>query len=78
MASDLSPDQEEVLQRLVAEGRFPDRQHALDRAVELLRDETETLVAIREGLKSAERGEGIPLDDAVRQLRAKYRIADDA
>ncbi|MBI3838462.1 MAG: type II toxin-antitoxin system ParD family antitoxin [Planctomycetia bacterium] len=76
MASDLSPDQEEVLERLVADGRFPDRRRALDRAVELLREESETVDAIREGLASVERGEGVPLDEAVRQLRAKFRIAD--
>jgi predicted transcriptional regulator len=76
MASDLSPDQEEVLERLVAGGLFPDRRKALDRAVELLREESETVAGIREGLASVERGEGVPLDEAARQLRAKFRIAD--
>ncbi len=78
MASELSPDKEAVLERLVATGRFPDRGRALDHAVELLREEEETLSAIREGLESIERGEGVPLNDAVTMLRAKYGIAEDS
>jgi Arc/MetJ-type ribon-helix-helix transcriptional regulator len=71
MASDLSPDQEKVLERLVAGGVFPDRRHALDRAVELLREESATIEAIRDGLASVERAEGIPLDEAVGRIRSK-------
>ena len=78
MASDLSPDKEAILERIVASGRFPDRGRALDRAVELLREEEETLLAIREGLDSIERGEGVPLSDAISKLRSKYGIAEDA
>lgn len=76
MASELSPDKDMLLEKLVANGRFPSRQQALDHAVELLREEDETIAAIREGLESIERGEGIPLEDAVRQLRERYNIPD--
>lgn len=78
MASELSPDKDAVVDKLVATGCFPDRRRALDRAVDLLREESETVDAIREGLASIERGEGVPLDEAVRQLRDKHGIRDDA
>jgi hypothetical protein len=35
-------------------------------------DRAETLAAIRRGADQFERGEGIPLDEAERQLRAKH------
>jgi len=78
MSTELSPDKDRLLEQLVADGRFPNRQQALDRAVDLLREEAETVEDIREGLASIERGEGTPLDEAVRNLRTKYGIAEDA
>jgi predicted transcriptional regulator len=78
MASELSPDKDAVIDRLVATGFFPGRQQALDHAVELLREEAETVEAIREGLASIERGEGVPLEEAIKALRQKYQIPDDA
>jgi predicted transcriptional regulator len=78
MASELSPDKDALLDILVAAGCFPDRRRALDHAVELLREESETVAAIRESLASIERGEGVPLEEAVRGLRRKYQIPDDA
>jgi predicted transcriptional regulator len=74
MASELSPDKDAFLEKLIAIGQFSNRQQALDHAIDLLRDEVETVAAIREGLESVERGEGIPLEDAVRQLREKCNI----
>jgi predicted transcriptional regulator len=68
MASELSQDKDELLEKLVASGRFASRQKALDHAVDLLREEDETIAAIREGLESVERGEGIPLDEVVRRF----------
>jgi Arc/MetJ-type ribon-helix-helix transcriptional regulator len=78
MANDLSPDKEAVLEKLVADGRFPDRRQALDHAVELLREEIETVEALREGLASIDRGEGVAFKEAIDSLRAKLRIAEDA
>ena len=76
MASDLSPDKDAFVDELIASGRFPSRQHALDHAVDLLREEDETVAAIREGLASADRGEGIPFVQAVQELRVKYNIPE--
>ena len=78
MSAELSPDRDAVVEKLVADGRFSDRRDALDHAVDLLREEAETLEAIQEGLASIERGEGVPLDEAVRTLRQKYQISEDA
>lgn len=78
MSTELSPDKDRLLEKLIAEGRFPSRQKALDRAVDLLREEAEMVEDIREGLASIERGEGTPLNEAARGLRTKYGIPEDA
>ena len=78
MSTELSPDKDRLVEKLVADGRFPSRQQALDRAVDLLREEAEAVEDIRDGLASVERGEGISLDEAVRGLRTKYGIPEDA
>lgn len=78
MASELSPDRDTIVDQLVATGCYPDRRCALDHAVDLLREETETVEAIREGLASIERGEGEPLEEVARELRARFQIPEDA
>ena len=78
MGLELSADKDAFIKKLVAEGLFPDRQGALDRAVDLLREEAETLEDIREGLASIERGEGVPLDEAIDGLRRKHQIPKEA
>ena len=37
-------------------------------------DRAETIVAIREGLESAKRGEGRPAEEVLEELRRKHRI----
>ncbi len=78
MASELSPDRDAVIEQLVAGGIFSARHEALNHAVDLLREEAETVAAVREGLESMQRGEGIPLEEAARELRARHQIAEDA
>lgn len=77
MSIELSPDQNRILEKLVADGIFPTRQEALDRAVDLLREEAESLEDLREGLASIERGEGIPYKEAIAAIRAKLGIPAD-
>ncbi len=72
MATELSAEKNAFIAKLVAEGLFPDRRQALDRAADLLREEAETLDDIREGLASINRREGVPLDEAVDGLRRKH------
>jgi hypothetical protein len=75
MATELSPDRNQLLEKLIADGRFPSRQQALDRAVDLLREEAETVDDILEGLASIARGEGTPLSAAAGDLRTKHGIS---
>ena len=74
MATGISPKNEEYIRQAVADGRFDSRQQALDEAVELLREDAETIDAIQEGLDSIDRGEGIPLSEADVKLRNKHNI----
>jgi Arc/MetJ-type ribon-helix-helix transcriptional regulator len=78
MASELSPEHDALVDALVSTGLYSDRRQVLGRALELLREEAETVKAIREGLESIERGEGTPLEEAENELRAKYWIRSDS
>jgi len=75
MSTEISPDNEAFICHAVESGQFESRQHALDAAVRLLREEAGTISAIQEGLCSIERGEGIPLAEADKMLREKHNIA---
>jgi Arc/MetJ-type ribon-helix-helix transcriptional regulator len=78
MGTELSPDKNDVLEKLIADGRFASRQQALDRAVDLLREEAETVESLRQALASIAQGEGTPLSAAVAELRRKHDIPADA
>lgn len=77
MSTEISADNEAFICRAVESGQFGSRQDALDAAVHLLRDEAESIGAIREGLASIERGDGIPLAEADALLRRKHNIASN-
>ena len=72
MASDISQNNELFIEQAILAGRFSTRGELLDAAVSLLREEEETLAAIREGLDSIDRGEGIDLAAADAMLREKH------
>lgn len=72
MASDISQNNELFIEQAILAGRFGTRGELLDAAVSLLRDEEEALAAIREGLDSIDRGEGIDVADADAMLREKH------
>jgi Arc/MetJ-type ribon-helix-helix transcriptional regulator len=75
MSGEISPSNELFISQAIISGRFSDRNELLDAAVSLLRDEEETLAAIRESLDSIDRGEGILLAEADARLRAKHGMA---
>ena len=75
MSGEISPSNELFISQAIISGRFSDRNELLDAAVSLLRDEEETLAAIRESLDSIDRGEGILLAAADARLRAKHGMA---
>jgi Arc/MetJ-type ribon-helix-helix transcriptional regulator len=75
MSGEISPTNELFIEQAIVTGRFHNRNELLDAAVSLLRDEEETLAALRNGLGSIDRGEGISLAEADARLRAKHGLA---
>lgn len=76
MGSELSPSHSAFLDHLVSTGKFDSPQQAIERAMLLLREETETLEELREGLESVRRGEGTPLDEAIELIRSRGRLSE--
>jgi Arc/MetJ-type ribon-helix-helix transcriptional regulator len=74
MSTSLSPENEQFLSQAVAAGTFHDRGEALDRAVELLRQQEQLIRDVNAGIEQAERGETAPLDiDAIKvEVRARF------
>lgn len=72
MPGDISPTNELFIEQALESGLFGSRGELLDAAISLLRDEEETLTAIREGLESIDRGEGMDLDQADAMLRERH------
>jgi len=75
MSGEISPANELFIAQAIVAGRFNDRNELLDAAVSLLRDEEDTLAALRGGLESIDRSEGIPLEEADARLREKHGLA---
>jgi predicted transcriptional regulator len=70
-------DVQAFIARELAGGRYTEEE-VLTEAVRFLQAEREAATAaVREGLESIERGEGIPLADVDRYLRQKYGIPSD-
>jgi Arc/MetJ-type ribon-helix-helix transcriptional regulator len=61
MSIDLSPQNEQFIEQVVARGAFHDRTQALDQAVDLLRRRQELLDHIDEGTRQLRSGEGIEI-----------------
>ena len=62
MSNNLSPENEQFLERAVLVGMFHDRDEAIDRAVELLRRREQLIRDVNKGIEQLERGQGVPLD----------------
>lgn len=77
MSSETTSANETFIRDALASGLYQDRESLVADAVRLLRIEQETLGAIREGLDSIDRGEGVPLAEADARLRAKHGIPAD-
>lgn len=76
MSNNLSPENEQFLERVVSVGLFHNRDEALDRAVELLRCREELIRDVNKGIEQLERGEGTPLD--IEQVKTAVRERLDA
>ncbi|MBX3418158.1 MAG: hypothetical protein KF851_11190 [Pirellulaceae bacterium] len=64
MSTDLSPENELFLSRLVETGTFASRRQALDESVALLRKRNELVERIAEGRRQLDAGEFVEFDDA--------------
>ena len=64
MSTDLSPENELFLSRLVETGTFASRRQALDESVALLRKRNELMERIAEGRRQLDAGECFEFDDA--------------
>lgn len=77
MSTQLSPENEQYLQNVVATGLFHDRGEALDKAVELLKRREVLIRDVNLGIEQLERGEGIPFD--IEEIQAELdRQLDNA
>jgi antitoxin ParD1/3/4 len=74
----LKPEQQQFIQNQIALGRFGSEAEVLDKALQLLAAQyleyeawvDDTRAKIAEAQAEIDRGEGIPLDPAIAQLRA--------
>ena len=62
MSSDLTPENEQYLQEVIARGMYSSRQDALNVAVVLLKQREEILSEVKAGMDQVERGEVRPLE----------------
>ena len=84
MSADLSPENEQFIQHAVTAGVFPDRRHALDEAVGLLKKRQELLAQIEEGTQQLRSGDFVEydqeglrrfFDEVQAQGRARYEAS---
>ena len=69
MSVDLSPENEQFIDLVVAQGTYSDRKQALDEAVQLLRRRERLRNEINEGLV----GEPIPAEEVYRHLERRVQ-----
>lgn len=74
MSDSLPAELAQFVQSEVAAGHYASEAEVLSAAVRLLRDEqNEAIEGIRRGVASMERGEGVTLDEAIADLKARLR-----
>jgi antitoxin ParD1/3/4 len=85
MSITLNPEQETIVDNLIATGSFQTAEEVLQVALNLLEQERqsyqswviETREKVREGIESLDRGEGIDGETVVNDLLAKLRQAKE-
>jgi Arc/MetJ-type ribon-helix-helix transcriptional regulator len=75
MIVDIPTDLTDFVQQELSSGRNPSEQELVLAGLRILKQErTEAIESIKRGWESAQRGEGIPLDEADRQLRGQFGL----
>ncbi len=85
MSITLNPEQETIVDNLIATGNFQTAEEVLQVALKLLEQERqsyeswviETREKVREGIESLDRGEGLDGETVVNNLLAKLRQAKE-
>ena len=81
MSIAIKPEQQQFIQQQIALGRFRSEDEVLEKALQLLASQyleyenwvNDTRTKIAEAQAEIDRGEGIPLETAISQLRAKLQ-----
>ena len=71
MSTNLTPENEQFIETVVAAGRYHDRDEALNRAVELLKSREQLIRDVNLGIEQLERGEGKEWN--MEEINAKVR-----
>ena len=85
MSIAIKPEQQQFIQQQIALGRFRSEDEVLEKALQLLASQyleydnwvEDTRAKIAEAQAEIDRGEGIPLETAISQLRAKLHSSQE-
>jgi antitoxin ParD1/3/4 len=71
MATNLSPENEQFIENVIASGLYHDRDEAINKAVELLKNREQLIRDVNLGIEQLERGECELLD--IEKIKAEVR-----
>jgi antitoxin ParD1/3/4 len=71
MSTNLTPENEQFIENVIASGLYHDRDEAINRAVELLQRREQLIRDVNLGIEQLQRGEGKPLD--IEEIKAAVR-----
>jgi putative addiction module CopG family antidote len=73
MSTNLTPENEQFIENVIAAGLYHDRDEAINRAVELLQRREALIRDVNKGIEQLQRGEGKvwDMDDIDAQIRAR-------
>jgi putative addiction module CopG family antidote len=71
MSTNLTPENEQFIENVIASGLYHDRDEAINRAVELLQRREQLIRDVNKGIEQLQRGEGKPLD--IEEIKAAVR-----
>jgi len=77
MTVQITPECEQFVQQLVAQGAYSSNAAVVDEALRLLKHRDELRAEIRRGLDELDRGERIPADVVFGELRREFRSSVD-
>lgn len=73
--SSFSTELDHILRERMATGLYQSEDDVILQGVRLLAERDDTVAALKRGIESMERGEGIPLEEAFDEIRRRKNIA---